>query len=211
MCDDERGNAPGVRARRLRSARGTANSRADGHEPEQSLRLDDRDRSRLVVASVITLVALPTIWLANRSDDGSASSRPNVAAVGIDPGRADGGASVGNAGFDPMGTSGAAYLDPPVSAAAAAPADVVIGTSGESVVATARATYKRSIYGGTCHFNGAPGGADVTIVNVANGRSIECTTERRDGIEDGYLLMSQAGFQRIAELTAAPIHVEIRK
>lgn len=160
---------------------------------------------------MITLVALPTIWLANRSDDGSASSRPNVAAVGFDPGRADGGATVGNAGFDPMGTSGAAYLDPPVSAAAAAPADVVIGTSGESVVATARATYKRSIYGGTCHFNGAPGGADVTIVNVANGRSIECTTERRDGIEDGYLLMSQAGFQRIAELTAAPIHVEIRK
>ena len=30
-------------------------------------------------------------------------------------------------------------------------------------------------------------------------------------IEDGYLLMSQARFQRIAELTAAPIHVEIRK
>ena len=55
MCDDERGNAPSVRARRLRSARGTANSRADGHEPEQSLRLDDRDRSRLVVASALVL------------------------------------------------------------------------------------------------------------------------------------------------------------
>ena len=78
-------------------------------------------------------------------------------------------------------------------------------------MATARATYQRSIYGGTCHFNGAPGGEDVTIVNVANGRSIDVHHGAPRRVEDGYLLMSQAGFQRIAELTAAPIHVEIRK
>ena len=49
------------------------------------------------------------------------------------------------------------------------------------------------------------------MVNVANGRSTSCTTERREGIADGVLLMSLNSFQRIAELTAAPIHVEIRK
>lgn len=164
-----------------------------------------------MLASVITLVALPTIWLANRSEDGSGSSRPNVAAVGIDPGQADHGADSGIGGFDPMGTSGAAYLAPPASAAAPQPPPVVVGTSAESLMATARATYRRSIYAGTCQFNGAPSGADVTVVNVANGRTTTCTTERRDGVEDGYLLMSQASFQHIAELTAAPIHVEIRR
>ena len=78
-------------------------------------------------------------------------------------------------------------------------------------MATARATYRRSIYGGTCQFNGVPGGAGRHHRQRGQRPVDECTTERRDGIEDGYLLMSQAGFQRIAELTAAPIHVEIRK
>ena len=64
-----------------------------------------------MLASVITLVALPTIWLANRSDDGPSSSRPNVAAVGLDPGQADA-ADGAAAAADPMGSSGAAYLEP---------------------------------------------------------------------------------------------------
>jgi hypothetical protein len=165
----------------------------------------------LVLASVITLVALPTIWLANRSDDGPGSARPNVAAVGIDPGQADHAGAAGVAGFDPMGTSGAAYLASPASAAAPPAPAAVVGTSVESLLASARASYRRSIYAGSCQFNGVAGGQDVTVVNVANGRTTTCTTERRDGVEDGYLLMSQSSFEDIAELTAAPIHVEIRK
>jgi hypothetical protein len=164
-----------------------------------------------VLASVITLVALPTIWLANRNEDGS-SSRPNVAAVGIDPGEADdAGLGVDGGPFDPMGTSGAAYLEPLSSVVTPATAALIVGTTPDDPVATARASYRRSIYTGTCHFNGLTGGAEVSVVNVANGRSTTCTTERREGLADGVLLMSLNSFQRIAELTAAPIHVEIRK
>ena len=50
------------------------------------MRLDERDRGRILLLAVLTLLALPTIWLVNRSDDDSA--RPNVAAVGLDPGEA---------------------------------------------------------------------------------------------------------------------------
>ena len=165
-----------------------------------------------MLASVITLVALPTIWLANRSGDGPSSSRPNVAAVGIDPGQADSPANAGGAEFDPMGTSGAAYLEPLSSEVAPESAALVIGTTPEDAIATARASYRRtSVQFDTCEFNGMPGGQEVTVVNVANGRSTTCTIVREDGLAEGELLLSQGRFLRIAELTAAPIHVEIRK
>ena len=166
----------------------------------------------MVLASVITLVALPTIWLANRSEDGSSSSRPNVAAVGIDPGQADSASNEDGASFDPMGTSGAAYLEPLSSVVTPASAALVVGTTPDDPIATARASYRRtSVQFDTCEFNGMPSGQEVTVVNVANGRSTTCTIVREDGLADGELLLSQGRFQRIAELTAAPIHVEIRK
>jgi hypothetical protein len=163
----------------------------------------------LVLATVITLVALPAIWLANRDDEGS-STRPNVAAVGIDPGRAE---EVGGAAavFDPMGTTGAAYLDP-VATTPQATVAIVIGTTADDPIAVARASYRRSaVVFDTCQFNGLPGGEEVSVVNVANGRSTRCTIVHRDGLARGELLLSQGRFQRIAELTSAPIHVQIRK
>jgi hypothetical protein len=164
-----------------------------------------------VLASVITLVALPTIWLANRSDDGPSSSRPNVAAVGIDPGQADAAAGA-VAAADPMGISGAAYLEPLSSAMTPASAEIHVGTAPDQPIATARASFRRtSVQFDTCEFNGAEIGREVTVVNVANGRSTTCTIVREDGLADGELLLSQGRFQRIAELTAAPIHVEIRQ
>jgi hypothetical protein len=164
-----------------------------------------------VLASVITLVALPTIWLANRSEEGT-STRPNVAAVGIDPGRADADSESGDgAVFDPMGTSGAAHLEPLSTAVTPQSVEIAIGTSPDEPIATASGSYRRSIYVGTCRFNGAPSGAAITVLNVANGRSTTCTNDRSSDLDDGELLMSQSAFQRIAELTAAPIHVEIRR
>jgi hypothetical protein len=164
----------------------------------------------LVLASVITLVALPAIWLANRDDEGS-STRPNVAAVGIDPGHADDVAGAA-AAFDPMGTTGAAYLDPVASETSPATAAIVIGTTADDVIAVARASYRRTaVVFDTCQFNGLPGGEEVTVVNVANGRSTRCTLVHHDGLAHGELLLSQGRFQRIAELTSAPIHVQVRK
>jgi hypothetical protein len=163
-----------------------------------------------VLASAITLVALPTIWLANRSDEGS-STRPNVAAVGLDPGQADDEAS-GVVEFDPLGTSGAAYLEPITVTAPRDAVEIQVGTTPDDPVATARASYRRtSVLFDTCEFNGLPSGQEVTVVNVANGRSTTCTTVRETGLAAGELLLSQGRFQRIAELTAAPIHVEVRK
>jgi hypothetical protein len=165
------------------------------------------------VASVITLIALPAIWLVNRDDD-TPSSRPNVAAVGVDPGNADEAvAGDGSADtFDPMGDGGAAFLEAPTTVAPPGTVRIAVGTAPDELVGTARATYRRSGIGNeVCLYNGTHGGDVVTVVNVANGRSIECTTSLMSDGQTGVLIMSQSRFAKLAELTAAPIHVEVRQ
>lgn len=162
---------------------------------------------------MITLLALPTIWLVNRDEAGPSSARPNVAAVGIDPGEADSVAGASGAPvseFDPMGASGAMYLEPATSVVPPESAVVAVGTTPDEVVATARGSYRRQGDLDACLFNGFPGGEDVTVVNVANGRSVECITSPFQGDSD-QIIMHVTRFQQIADLTAAPIHVEIRQ
>jgi len=163
---------------------------------------------------VITLLALPTIWLVNRDEAGPSSPRPNVAAVGIDPGEADEASTSPGAAaatdFDPMGASGAMYLEPATSVVPPDSPVIAVGTFPDEAIATARGSYRRDGAADTCLFNGLPGGEDVTIVNVANGRSVECTTSVFQGDSD-MLIMHVSRFQKIADLTAAPIHVEIRQ
>lgn len=161
---------------------------------------------------MITLLALPTIWLANRDEDGPSSSRPNVAVIGIDPGEADDGTSSPTVSdFDPMGGSGAMYLQPATTLVPPVSAVVVVGTSHGAAVARARGTYRRSVPTGTCMYNGIRGGEDITVVNVANGRSIRCTSAPSESTEADLLVMSTTQFQKIADLTAAPIHIEVRE
>jgi len=165
-----------------------------------------------MLATVITLLALPTIWLVNRDEGGPASSRPNVAVVGIDPGEADEDTPDSEAAaFDPMGDSDAMYLEPGTTVVPPDSVAVVVGTSPDEQVATARGTYRRSVSNGTCMFNGVSDGEFVTVVNVANGRSVECFTSLFETTEPDMLVMSTAMFQKIADLTAAPIHVEVRQ
>lgn len=165
-----------------------------------------------MLVSVVTLLALPTIWLVNRDEGGPSSARPNVAVVGIDPGEADSATPEPEAeAFDPMGESDAMYLEPGTTVVPPASVAVVVGTSPDVQVATARGTYRRSVSNGTCMFNGIRGGESVTVVNVANGRSVTCTTSPFETTEPDVLVMNTAMFQKIADLTAAPIHLEVRQ
>jgi hypothetical protein len=164
-----------------------------------------------VIASALTFVALPGIWLVNRDDE--ASARPNVAAVGA---AVDGGsASPSIATFDPMGTAAPQYLDGSATpgASSTVPAPPAVGTVGEQVVATARAIFRRSVRDDrTCLFNGVEPGTRVVVVNVENDLSIACYVSQRDPDQpEGELVMSARSFAEIADPTAAPIAVEIRQ
>jgi hypothetical protein len=179
---------------------------------ERPLKLDDRDRRRLWIASALTVVALPAVWLANRDD--SASLRPNVAAVGAPV--ADGEpSSAPPSTVDPMGTVEAQYLDGSVPAppATAGPITPAIGTADGHVVATATAVFRRSVTSGnTCLYNGVGSGSRITVVNVDNDRSMTCTTGLRPMDQpQNELVMSAAAFATIADPSEGPIVVEIRQ
>lgn len=156
------------------------------------------------------MAALPAVWLVNRDD--ASSTRPNVAAVGpaVDDVEAPTTAEL----VDPMGDVSPQFLDP-VAPAPAAPAPTpvvaVIGTGKGQVLATASAIFRRSVGDrDTCIYSGVPGGSQITVVNVANNRSVTCWTALRpiDEPQDE-LVMSEAAYAEISSLATAPIHVEI--
>jgi hypothetical protein len=178
---------------------------------ERPLRFDDRDRRRLLLASALTVAALPAVWLANRDD--SASPRPNVAAVGAP---VDGAATASSehTTLDPMGDVAAQYLDGTAAPVApAAPVTPVVGTADDRVVATATAIFRRSVTNDhLCLYNGVDVGSRVTVVNVDNNRSMTCVTALRPlNQPQQELVMSANAFASIGDPSTAPIDVEIRR
>jgi hypothetical protein len=163
-----------------------------------------------VLASALTVAVLPAVWLVNR--DEAATTRPNVAAVGLPAEGSPSTPSVG-APVDPMGSVEPLYLSEDDSPDAAPSASVAVGSSDDRLVSTATAIYRRQVGGpGTCLFNGAGLGELVTVVNVANGRSVQCrTSPRQPGAPADELVMHPDAFRTIADLTSAPIDVEIRQ
>lgn len=172
------------------------------------MRLDDRDRRRLVWASALTVAALPAVWLVNRDET---TTRPSVAAVGLAPGEVA--ASTTTETIDPMGPVSPGFLGAAATPRPAAqPPAPVVGTGAGVTLATGTAIFRRSVTDSrTCLFSGVPSGSYVTVVNVANNRSTDCWTALRAPDQpQGELVMSAGAFASIADPTTAPIHVEIR-
>ena len=152
------------------------------------MRLDRADRRRLAFASTLTVAALPAVWLVNRDDTRSSTTRPNVAAVGLaaedaSAGQPDG-AAASRASFDPMGDG-----DPLFARRAAGRAGAAGAAPWRSAAPTkssrlpSRRTADRSAPATRCPYNGLPAGTSVKVVNPANGRSIECVTSPSDDDE----------------------------
>lgn len=159
-------------------------------------------------ASAVTVAALPAVWLVNRDD--ATSTRPNVAAVGQAVDAVDPSPTVEP--VDPMGDVSPQLLVPSgQQPAAPAPVVAAVGTGKGPVLATASAIFRRSVGDrNTCVYSGVPGGSQITVVNVANNRSVTCWTALRpiDEPQDE-LVMSEAAYAEISDIATAPIHVEI--
>jgi V8-like Glu-specific endopeptidase len=147
-----------------------------------------------LLASALTIVALPAVWLVNRSDDAAASSTPATS-------------------LDPMGTVQPVYLH-----GTAAPVDAVgsvtpaVGTADGQVVATGTAIFRRTVTNDhICQYSGVKGGSRIVVVNLDNDRSMTCTTiPRPQGQPPRELVMSANAFAGIADPSSAPIDIQIR-
>jgi expansin (peptidoglycan-binding protein) len=172
--------------------------------------LNDTDRRRIFAVTVLTLVALPALWWANTSENSSTS--PNLAVAGIDPGVDAPSATSAPAGTgDSLDDVAPVFLEGPASAAGAGQSEIAIPAKPlvDGVIATA--TFRSNLLDGTCIVADMTSGSKVTVVNLANNRSVSCTTMLAPGNRAGDLVMSTNAFASIADLTDAPISVEIRR
>ncbi len=178
--------------------------------------LTDTDRHRFIAATALTLLALPALWWANTSEN---SAAPNLAVAGIDAEvdvGADPSAGAGNATaiVDPAAGIDEAppvFLDGPTSAAGASQSAIAVPARPLIDRITAKATFRSSVSRGTCIVPGVTSGSHVTVVNLDNNRSMTCTTVLSPSSAAGELVMHTSAFATIADLTDAPISVEIRR
>ncbi len=178
--------------------------------------LTDTDRRRFVAATVLTLLALPALWWANTSQN---SSAPNLAVAGIDPGvdvRAIDSPNAPSAtpsnGLDaPVDDVAPVFLEGPASAAGAGQSAIAVPAKPLVDGVSMKATFRSSVSSNVCIVPGLTSGTRITVVNLDNNRSIICTSVLAPGNASDNLVMNTSVFASIADLTDAPISVEIRR
>ena len=158
-------------------------------------------------------MALPTVLLADDQGEAGTSGAPNVAAVGL----AAGGAAPSAVEVDPVLAEELTAVEPMYLASLPpspelSPVEVAVGTTDDTLVARLMATYTDDVNGSdACWYNGIAGGQFISVHNPANGLSIECFTVLRDDGDPGLITLSPEAFVALADLTQAPVHVEIRQ
>ncbi|NND74981.1 MAG: hypothetical protein HKN44_08245 [Ilumatobacter sp.] len=183
--------------------------------------LDDTDRRRFFLAAIVSLLALPALWWANR-DDGSAG--PNVATAGVEiagdtastaspASPADTDTTIGESRLPPVQTvrgSDPVFLDGPAPNAVGVSEIAVPATSATEAV-MAQATYRSSVVdAATCLTKTLQPGRTVTIVNLDNNREATCQLRLGPATQVDDLVVHTDLFIELADLTDAPIPVEIR-
>ncbi len=164
------------------------------------------DRRRLVFASVLTAVVFPAVWWENSRD--SAVNRPNVAAVGLAADDPDAPASSAGAVPPPD----AAYLTAKGAPAPAAPSATVLVGSSADLIATTQASFDGRIdRPDVCWFGGVADGEVVTVVNRANGQSLDCRVVGSASDDPRLVVLGPSAFAALADFTDAPIHVEVTR
>ena len=193
---------------------------------------NDTDRRRFLLGAGLTLLALPALWWANQQAD---SGAPNVATVGIDVGdgqseptpptprrsarRADAELAPATTAAGDHGPADHRAGRPvgadlprrperrrPVVARPRSPSPPRRPSSG----ITTSASYRSSISPiDTCLTSDIKTGTTITVVNLNNGHSVTCIATRVYSTDDTGLIMHTDTFSQIADLTDAPIPVEI--
>lgn len=156
--------------------------------------LEIADRRRLVFATIITIVALPTLWLTSRDEASDGTLNPVAAAV-------NGGSPVFM-----VGPTAPPVPEPEV----ATPAPVADQVTG-------RATFRRwdsatvaQLRNYPCHTTVAPVGARVTVTNVNNGRSVPCVnTGAETAATNAIIVLHTEALLSIGDLADAPLPVRV--
>lgn len=177
---------------------------------------DFAQRRRVAIALAITVIAVPAAFLLNPGDDpatappvtlvGTVAPPEQAAAEPAAPGQQEQ-AATPNA-TDPMGTTPVAYLEGTGPSDTDDPATIAIPRLPESLTGTA--TFRRNLSNpANCQVVGAPFNRRVTVTNLDNSRSIDCINNVGGPVPDELVVLHADAFVEIADLTDAPVPVQI--
>lgn len=192
------------------------------------------ERRRLVFATIVTLLALPTLWLVSRDEARDGSGVPSVAAVGAGGAVDAAGPATQTAGEtpaatsttgatrpvaeaapeaeddDPFGDTHPVFLDGPTRPLTPVVLDVAVPTTDATSTVAGHAAYMRSGVPDRCDTPHAPVNATIVVTNVNNGRTVTCRNTFTFGLASGLaVVLDEAAFLRIADLVDAPVPVRI--
>lgn len=165
------------------------------------------NRRRFLWPVIVTLIAVPAIWWASQRTESNDSDADATSTV------VDGSASAGSASpLSPelVGDYEPVYLDGPEGESPPGIADIAVPAQGELALYQ-NATYSSALAAGICTARVGQVGERVTVVNLENNRSIICLVQLANAEQQEDLVLSRAAFLKLADLTDAPIPVELRQ
>lgn len=172
--------------------------------------LENADRRRLVVATIITIVALPTLWLTgrDRASDGGLSP----VAVAVNAGAI---ADVTRQGATSAADDTPVFMAGPTTPPAPEPEVAVPSPPAEQ--ASGRASFRRwksalvaDVRGYPCQTMLAPVGTRLTVTNVNNGRSVRCVNVAMEPPGSGVIVtLHTDALLAVGKLADAPLPVRI--
>ena len=158
---------------------------------------EDSDRRRTFLLALLTIVALPAIYLATRSDvpvDSEAvpaASGPNRAPIDFVQDK-------------PV------FLDGPILVREDEPPRIAVPQRPAQESVRLAATFRSSVAGArTCLVLDVQSGITVRIENIDNGRSITCVTGFAPFDQQVDVVLPTESFAELADLTEAPITIEL--
>jgi hypothetical protein len=201
-----------ARHRRDRLPSGSAGASVawDGPSSRASRTMDyeHAQRRRTFIAIALTAVLAPAAFLLTRGDD-DADSAPTVTVIGTVAPTAETAATAPSA-TDVMGTSPVEVLTGEDESTPDDPATIAIPRPSRGV--TGEATFRRDLGDVTACIVGAPGvpfDARITITNLDNSRRVDCINNIGGPRPEWAVILHADAFLQIADLTDAPVPVQI--
>lgn len=168
--------------------------------------MEVHERRRIVLATVLTVVALPAVWLLDRDDP---TPSPNVAAAGV-PTPAAAAEAAPDDSFVPEVP---VFLDNTAVVPQPAVIDIAVPDTvnpNQTEVLLTYKNYESIQVERPCSAVAAPSGAQITVTNVDNGQSVVCTNTLGMSIPIGAEMAIDINlYVKIADLVDAPIPVRI--
>ena len=178
---------------------------------------EDTDRRRSLLLGVLTLIALPAIYLYSQMNASADTSGDAAAEIAADAAPATDGAPpiTDNATNRPPITVSDAdpiFLDGPVGDVNPGVNEIAIPSRPAIAPLELSASYRSTVAGvRSCLVRDLAGGLSVSIKNLDNGRSVTCVTRAAPFEQVSDVVLHSETFALLADPTDAPISVELTR